>query len=620
MASLDNIQALTTTQAQQFRHALRMLNDGRIAEALAIGQRLACEIPHAPDAQQLLAMCEAGAGNATAAEQAFQRALAFAPDTPPVLLNYAIFLRRQGRLEAALAALQQAVQAAPRLAQAWFELGTTAHAAGQIPQATVALERAVELSPDFATAWHALGNAWRADGDYARAEGALRKTLTLAPTQAAAWINLGAVLRLSGRAADAIACFDRAQAAGYAGPELADARAGALLDLGHCSEALKQARGVVRNHPGFVSGYATLSHLLWEYGASLNETEHPLAALCGAVANQPANGALRMELVRFLMKARLPDQALEHIRALRRHADQPSLAALEADALNALGDASAAGALYAQVHRVLDGRDPAFLNAYARHLLRTGQWHLAADRAGQATRSDPANQEAWAHLGTAWRLLGDPREAWLCDYERLAILLPVEPPAGSDMPDFLAALKAALEPLHQAGREPVEQSLRGGSQTSGRLFGRPDPVIEAAQSSLLRTIQRWLSTLPIDPRHPFLSRRAASVRFCGSWSVRLWSGGRHANHIHPEGWMSSAFYVTLPPPVNSPQGREAGHLQLGQPPEELGLELSPRRTIRPESGRLALFPSYFWHGTVPFHDEQPRLTMAFDMLPLTNGK
>ena len=30
---------------------------------------------------------------------------------------------------------------------------------------------------------------------------------------------------------------------------------------------------------------------------------------------------------------------------------------------------------------------------------------------------------------------------------------------------------------------------------------------------------------------------------------------------------------------------------------------------------LVLFPSYFWHGTVPFVSDQPRLTVAFDAVP-----
>ena len=34
-------------------------------------------------------------------------------------------------------------------------------------------------------------------------------------------------------------------------------------------------------------------------------------------------------------------------------------------------------------------------------------------------------------------------------------------------------------------------------------------------------------------------------------------------------------------------------------------------------GRLVLFPSYMWHGTIPFHDAQPRTTIAFDVVPKT---
>ena len=32
-------------------------------------------------------------------------------------------------------------------------------------------------------------------------------------------------------------------------------------------------------------------------------------------------------------------------------------------------------------------------------------------------------------------------------------------------------------------------------------------------------------------------------------------------------------------------------------------------------GKLVLFPSYFWHGTVPFTSENTRLTIAFDVVP-----
>jgi len=37
--------------------------------------------------------------------------------------------------------------------------------------------------------------------------------------------------------------------------------------------------------------------------------------------------------------------------------------------------------------------------------------------------------------------------------------------------------------------------------------------------------------------------------------------------------------------------------------------------LRPQPGLLVLFPSYMWHGTVPFSGTQTRLTIAFDIVP-----
>jgi hypothetical protein len=107
------------------------------------------------------------------------------------------------------------------------------------------------------------------------------------------------------------------------------------------------------------------------------------------------------------------------------------------------------------------------------------------------------------------------------------------------------------------------------------------------------------------------------MRFAGSWSVRLRSGGFHISHIHHSGWISSALYIALPDEVAALPDDTAGPgaLTFGVPDETLGLELTPRRIEPPRVGRLVIFPSYFWHGTLPFESEQPRMTVAFDALP-----
>jgi len=60
---------------------------------------------------------------------------------------------------------------------------------------------------------------------------------------------------------------------------------------------------------------------------------------------------------------------------------------------------------------------------------------------------------------------------------------------------------------------------------------------------------------------------------------------------------------------------QQGWLKFGEPPYELDLKAPIRRTLHPKPGMLVLFPSYLWHGTIPFQGEQTRTTIAFDVVP-----
>jgi Putative 2OG-Fe(II) oxygenase len=136
---------------------------------------------------------------------------------------------------------------------------------------------------------------------------------------------------------------------------------------------------------------------------------------------------------------------------------------------------------------------------------------------------------------------------------------------------------------------------------------------------LLRTrideaLKRYMGETTGDDDHPFLSRRGRSFTYSGSWSSRLNDCGFHLNHIHPAGWISSAYYVEVPDRQSADS--LGGHLKFGEPPWDIGLADPVRRTVEPMPGRLVLFPSYLWHGTIPFHGPKSRTTIAFDVLPL----
>ena len=119
----------------------------------------------------------------------------------------------------------------------------------------------------------------------------------------------------------------------------------------------------------------------------------------------------------------------------------------------------------------------------------------------------------------------------------------------------------------------------------------------------------------VDEKHPFLRWRAKDFRFSGSWSSRLKDRGYHANHLHPAGWISSAFYIALPDTVRDHETRQ-GWIKFGEPSFAVDLSDPVRRAVQPRVGRLVLFPSYMWHGTIPFQAAQNRTTIAFDAIPV----
>jgi len=163
--------------------------------------------------------------------------------------------------------------------------------------------------------------------------------------------------------------------------------------------------------------------------------------------------------------------------------------------------------------------------------------------------------------------------------------------------------------------QPSDQTLRGGTQTAAYLLDKNVKEIQELREAFEKTIRRYVSDLPDDPDHPFLGRKSEKVRFSGSWSVRLRDQGYHVNHTHPDGWISACYYISLPEVVKKGGDDKQGWIKFGESPLSLGKKEMIGKIIQPEEGLLVLFPSYMWHGTVPFSSKEPRTTLPFDAVP-----
>ncbi|MEQ6332462.1 putative 2OG-Fe(II) oxygenase [Sphingobium sp. MK2] len=391
-------------------------------------------------------------------------------------------------------------------------------------------------------------------------------------------------------------------------------RAHILAEQGRVDEAVVQYRAVLRRFPDHIDAQDTLARLLPQIGRG-SET---FDSLDQAIEQRPQHLPLLMAAIRVAIDIQDHERALAFIdRAQPLLSDPNQLGVARIRALGLAGRQKEAIDV-GQSLAVLDPVRVGLQANLAQLLLAQGDPKQALGHALLATQYAPLDQTGWALLTVIWRLLGDEREHWLADYDHYICERDIGTPDGwSDQSTFLADLRESLERLHVTTAHPADQTLRGGTQTRGDLFDRRScPVIMALKQQLRRCVQSVLAELPVEAGHPFLSRRTGDIRFSGSWSVRLRESGHHVQHIHPQGWISSAFYVAVPDILPTDQHPNAGAILFGVPDEALNLNaLLPRRVLQPQVGRLVLFPSYLWHGTAPFSGSQSRITVAFDALP-----
>lgn len=469
--------------------------------------------------------------------------------------------------------------------QAMAALGT-----GREEAALETLERARAHNPADPRLWHASGLLQRAEGD-------LEKAVESCGQAAALWPEDFGVAHLHARVAfeaglPAVALYERAVAI-----EPRDtARLGmieALQQEQGPAAAAARLDGMLAADPGWLEGHAYRVQLVCTAGETRRITE----SFDRALRLRPRDVFLWRELIISLIRALRYRDALEMIgRARAAAGPHPTFDANEAVCVDELGDHAQAERLFAPLAH-FDEVD--LLVRRARNALRLKRPEQAA--ALLEPKLATAAPEVGPYLSAAWRLSNPERAAWLEGDERLVSVIDL------DLPEGLAERARAL---HTAIAEPLHQSVRGGTQTEGHLLHRIEPELKAARRLLTEAVERHIAQLPpVDPDHPTLkARRDRPVRFSGSWSVRLTDAGHHDPHFHPEGWLSSAFYLAVPEGMKG----EEGWLTLGQPHHDLGLDLPPLRTVEPKPGRLVLFPSTMWHATLPFPKGE-RLTIAFDV-------
>jgi tetratricopeptide (TPR) repeat protein len=451
---------------------------------------------------------------------------------------------------------------------------------------------------------HALAAAGRMD----EAVALHRRIVAGFPSSAVALHNLAACLGDSGRWAEAEPPARRAIEQGLQAAETWLVLGRALQAQGRLEEAEAALLAAVRRKP-LTDAHHDLVQLRW---MRTGDIEAGLGELDAALDAQPGAIDLILLKAQALSEADKGDAALALFKraaaAFPRSADLfaalSQTAMLEGDLTVARAAAERALAL---APRLIPAR-----YAMAEALLACGD-AAGADRvASEFVRDEPLNQYAHALQASAWRALGDPRYQALYDYDTVLCVTEIDaPPGWPSREAYIADLREALLAAHYFRAPPFGQSLREGALIH-HVHRLPYPAAQALPQALDGPIRRYIGALgPGDD--PLRARAGAKdYVFQNIWSVRMQGGARHLNHVHADAWISSALYIEAPSAV----AREPeGWIKFGEPGIRTDPPQPPERHVAPQPGRLLLFPSHMWHGTIPYAGDETRLTVAFDIVP-----
>lgn len=507
----------------------------------------------------------AAQGRHTEAAMRYDQALAIDPAHMEAFLNRAISWAKTGRAADAMAGLVAKEAACLTMPRFWAVRAGIARDHGQLDDAAKSYDALLKLQAD-----HARGLHGRARIALERGE----DTMCARFEQA-----------LPHNRADATAFLGYAQA---------------LACSGRLAEARELAETLLAQIPAWTEALAFLAQVRWGAGEGERFCDH-FAAAAAAVPNDPA---IPLAWANALAGTdRYAEAADVLARARTDLQGDHALMLAEAEHAGAAGQLDRAERIFASIPVKTSERKL----LEARHRLRLRDPARADALLGQVISEAPETVSAWALRDLAWRMMGDGRSQWLHGQSGLY----AQRSLGLDA-RFLADLNSILRAMHTKSLPPVGQSVRSGSQTWGGLFDRVEPELRVLREAITDLMADFRTGLPpADASHPLLRYRDQPWRLRGSWSIRMLGEGRHTEHVHPQGILSSAAHLVVPDDAGV---MGAGCLELGRSPPDLAIDLAPIASFTPIAGHAVLFPSTLYHGTRRFASGE-RMSVAFDVAP-----
>lgn len=459
-----------------------------------------------------------------------------------------------------------------------FRQASALHRSGHFREALNLYDRVLQSYPNSAEILTYCGAALIEIGEFRMAIERLTRAVAVKPNHIDARNCLGNALQGAGRWGEAEAVYHDALLIASRDARLHHNLGVLLHARGRLEEAAQCFRRAIEADPDYAEAYKNLSQTYLELG----EAGPALEAGETAIAIDPSYAAGQNAVGNALIRRGRDEEAIE---AYRRAIEiRPDFV----DALNNLGIA----------------------------LVVEGQPETAVETTEACLDVDPANVTALATQSVALNEAGETeRLSALVDFDNLLRPIRIEPePPFDDIDAFNAALAQHVRTHPTLHWAPKHHATRNGRH-SGNLLAEPKGPVAHLEAGIEKSFRQYLEELPEDLDHPFLAGRPDGWEL-DMWALVLERQGYQVPHIHPTGWLSGCYYVEVDEAVSSEDDGSEGWIEFGRPQDIYQARQPPRvELVRPEEGLMVLFPSFFFHRTIPFAAETERICVAFDIRP-----
>jgi tetratricopeptide (TPR) repeat protein len=423
-------------------------------------------------------------------------------------------------------------------------------------------------------------------------------------------------LQRAGKSSHALQVCRRILALAPELPEVLAVAAQASLALGEVEQAVSFYQAAVAGKRDFAEAHYNLGNALQRLGRTAAAVE----AYRRAAKHRPDLVPVHNNLANALQALGRWDEAAQAYR--RALGLDPGIAELHRNlgtVLQASGDGDGAAQAFGRAIALKPDWSRAH-SSLANHFLERREPRSLIAACDAWLAACPGSIEAIGLKSVALDQLGDRAGArYLVDLDRLVRVRQFDaPPDGfASMGEFNAGLaRHALG--HPTLALPPQASPHYHCPTlriTDDFLAEPKGPAAALERMMNDATRDYLARLEVGGEHPFALQPPRRWKLT-SWAAVLDGQGNLAPHIHYDGYVSGVYYCQLPGMVARGPG-QAGWFELGRLPDRFGSAVVEVRAIQPREGMMILFPSYFYHRTVPFEAAETRISIAFDAMPIS---